>query len=92
MSPNKSINFPNTNLPPSIGNELTPSAKYNFKSKYYAPWVFRDLRKDHFHLDPTDYLLSITSKYILSELGSQGNSGSYSPVTTASSSKTSAHE
>jgi hypothetical protein len=28
----------------SVGNELTPSAKYDFKFKDYAPWVFRDLR------------------------------------------------
>src|ERR1700678_2056488 len=55
-----------------IGNELTPSAKYDFKFKDYAPWVFRTLREDSFQLDPADYLLSLTSKYILSELGSQG--------------------
>ncbi|KAI0320937.1 hypothetical protein OF83DRAFT_1052107 [Amylostereum chailletii] len=60
-----------------IGNELTPSAKYDFKFKDYAPWVFRDLREDFFHLDPADYLLSLTSKYILSELGSPGKSGSF---------------
>lgn len=61
----------------SIGNELTPSAKYDFKFKDYAPWVFRNLREDHFGLDPADYLLSLTSKYILSELGSPGKSGSF---------------
>jgi 1-phosphatidylinositol-4-phosphate 5-kinase len=61
----------------SIGNELTPSAKYDFKFKDYAPWVFRELREDYFHLDPADYLLSLTSKYILSELGSPGKSGSF---------------
>ncbi|KAI9436147.1 SAICAR synthase-like protein [Lactarius psammicola] len=60
-----------------IGNELTPSAKYDFKFKDYAPWVFRELREDHFHLDPADYLLSLTSQYILSELGSPGKSGSF---------------
>lgn len=59
-----------------IGNELTPSAKYDFKFKDYAPWVFRELR-EHFHLDAADYLLSLTSKYILSELGSPGKSGSF---------------
>ncbi|UZJ54332.1 hypothetical protein CBS101457_003652 [Exobasidium rhododendri] len=59
-----------------IGNELTPSAKYDFKFKDYAPWVFRELR-EYFHLDPADYLLSLTSKYILSELGSPGKSGSF---------------
>ncbi|KAG6864334.1 hypothetical protein C0991_010366 [Blastosporella zonata] len=60
-----------------VGNELTPSAKYDFKFKDYAPWVFRSLREDFFHLDPADYLLSLTSKYILSELASQGKSGSF---------------
>lgn len=60
-----------------LGNELTPSAKYDFKFKDYAPWVFRELREDHFHLDPADYLLSLTAKYILSEIGSPGKSGSF---------------
>lgn len=55
---------------------MTPSAKYDFKFKDYAPWVFRELR-EHFHLDPADYLLSLTAKYILSELGSPGKSGSF---------------
>ncbi|KAI9641252.1 Phosphatidylinositol-4-phosphate 5-kinase [Ciborinia camelliae] len=58
------------------GNELTPSAKYDFKFKDYAPWVFRSLRTK-FKLDPADYLMSLTSKYILSELGSPGKSGSF---------------
>lgn len=59
-----------------VGNELNPSAKYDFKFKDYAPWVFRELR-EYFHLDPADYLLSLTAKYILSELGSPGKSGSF---------------
>lgn len=58
------------------GNELTPSAKYDFKFKDYAPWVFRHLRAN-FKLDPADYLMSLTSRYILSELGSPGKSGSF---------------
>ena len=58
------------------GNELTPSAKYDFKFKDYAPWVFRHLRAK-FMLDPADYLMSLTSQYILSELGSPGKSGSF---------------
>jgi 1-phosphatidylinositol-4-phosphate 5-kinase len=61
----------------SLGNELTPSVKYDFKFKDYAPWVFRQLREEYFHLDPADYLLSLTEKYILSELGSPGKSGSF---------------
>ncbi|KAI8346156.1 hypothetical protein BD560DRAFT_338729 [Blakeslea trispora] len=59
-----------------IGDELTPGAKYDFKFKDYAPWVFRSLR-DKFCVDPADYLISLTSKYILSELGSPGKSGSF---------------
>ena len=55
---------------------MTPSAKYDFKFKDYAPWVFRSLRAK-FRLDPADYLMSLTSKYILSELGSPGKSGSF---------------
>ncbi|KAM7185134.1 hypothetical protein V8F33_012580 [Rhypophila sp. PSN 637] len=58
------------------GNELIPSAKYDFKFKDYAPWVFRHLRA-LFRLDPADYLMSLTGKYILSELGSPGKSGSF---------------
>ncbi|KAI8350379.1 hypothetical protein BD560DRAFT_337586 [Blakeslea trispora] len=58
------------------GDELTPGAKYDFKFKDYAPWVFRGLR-ERFGIDPADYLISLTSKYILSELGSPGKSGSF---------------
>ena len=39
--------------------------------------MFRELREDYFQLDPADYLLSLTAKYILSELGSPGKSGSF---------------
>ncbi|KAI8881327.1 SAICAR synthase-like protein [Backusella circina FSU 941] len=58
------------------GNELTPGVKYDFKFKDYAPWVFRYLR-EKFHIDPADYMMSLTNKYILSELGSPGKSGSF---------------
>jgi 1-phosphatidylinositol-4-phosphate 5-kinase len=58
------------------GNELAPSAKFDFKFKDYSPWVFRHLR-EMFKLDPADYLMSLTSKYIVSELGSPGKSGSF---------------
>ncbi|KAG1851962.1 hypothetical protein F4604DRAFT_1592186, partial [Suillus subluteus] len=60
-----------------VGNELTPSARYDFKFKDYAPWVFRELREDHFSLNPADYLLSLTSEYILSELTSPCKSSSF---------------
>lgn len=58
------------------GSELTPSSKYDFKFKDYCPEVFRELRS-LFGIDPADYLISITGKYILSELGSPGKSGSF---------------
>ncbi|SMR60525.1 unnamed protein product [Zymoseptoria tritici ST99CH_1E4] len=58
------------------GNEQTPSTKYDFKFKDYAPWVFRHIRQI-FNIDPAEYLMSLTSKYILSELGSPGKSGSF---------------
>ncbi len=58
------------------GNEMMPSSKYDFKFKDYAPNVFRELRIT-FRLDPADYLMSLTSKYILSEVGSPGKSGSF---------------
>ncbi|CCF56925.1 hypothetical protein KAFR_0B06280 [Kazachstania africana CBS 2517] len=58
------------------GNELTPSSQYAFKFKDYCPEVFRELR-GMFGLDPADYLVSLTSKYILSELNSPGKSGSF---------------
>ncbi|KAK5778574.1 hypothetical protein RI543_004242 [Arxiozyma heterogenica] len=58
------------------GNESTPSSQYAFKFKDYSPQVFRELRA-LFGLDPADYLMSLTSKYILSELNSPGKSGSF---------------
>ena len=55
---------------------MTPGTKYDFKFKDYAPWVFRHLR-DIFKVDAGDYLMSLTGKYLLSELGSPGKSGSF---------------
>jgi 1-phosphatidylinositol-4-phosphate 5-kinase len=60
----------------SHGNELTPSTKYDFKFKDYSPWVFRHLRRI-FKQDPSVYLMSLTSKYILTQVGSPGKSGSF---------------
>ena len=60
----------------SQGNELSPASKHDFKFKDYAPWVFRHLRA-LFHLDTADYLISLTSHILLSELGSPGKSGSF---------------
>ncbi|PNS16143.1 hypothetical protein CAC42_4544 [Sphaceloma murrayae] len=59
-----------------LGTELTPATKHDFKFKDYAPWVFRHLR-ELFGIDPATYLMSLTEKYILSELGSPGKSGSF---------------
>ncbi|KAI9345645.1 hypothetical protein BDR26DRAFT_856386 [Obelidium mucronatum] len=58
------------------GNELTPKSGYDFKFKDYAPWIFRLIR-EAFRVDVTDYLTSLTGKYVLSELGSPGKSGSF---------------
>ena len=35
---------------------MTPSSKYDFKFKDYAPWAFRAIR-DAFHVDPAEYLV-----------------------------------
>lgn len=40
----------------SSGNEFTPSSKYDFKFKDYAPWIFRSLR-EAFKIDAGDYLV-----------------------------------
>lgn len=40
----------------ATGTEFTPSSKYEFKFKDYAPWVFRSLR-EAFHIDTADYLV-----------------------------------
>lgn len=58
------------------GGGHSHSSKYIFQFKDYSPWVFRHLR-DFFRLDPADYLMSLTAKYIVSELGSPGKSGSF---------------
>lgn len=55
---------------------MTPSSKYDFKFKDYCPYVFRMIR-DIFHVDAADYLISLTGKYVLSELASAGKSGSF---------------
>lgn len=58
------------------GGAKTPFSKYEFKFKDYAPEVFRHLRSI-FHVDQADYLLSLTEKVALTELGSPGKSGSF---------------
>jgi 1-phosphatidylinositol-4-phosphate 5-kinase len=59
-----------------LGTELLPNSKYDFKFKDYCPWVFRLIR-ECFMVDTADYLLSLTGKYVLSELSSSGKSGSF---------------
>ncbi|KAH3668783.1 hypothetical protein OGAPHI_002538 [Ogataea philodendri] len=58
------------------GNTMTPSTKYEFKFKDYAPEIFRHLR-NKFNIDQADYLLSLTERVSLTELGSPGKSGSF---------------
>ncbi|KAL6941516.1 hypothetical protein ACO0RG_002648 [Hanseniaspora osmophila] len=52
------------------------SIQYSFKFKDYCPKVFSKLRR-HFDINDDDYLKSLTSKYVLSELNSPGKSGSF---------------
>ncbi|KAL6927672.1 hypothetical protein ACO0SA_004295 [Hanseniaspora valbyensis] len=49
---------------------------YSFKFKDYAPQIFSNLRKI-FKIEDEQYLESLTSKYVLSELNSPGKSGSF---------------
>ncbi|KAG1825613.1 uncharacterized protein BJ212DRAFT_1573114 [Suillus subaureus] len=57
----------------NVGNELTPSVKRGFKFTDYVPQLFCELREDHSSLDPANYLLSLTSKYIFYKLTSPEN-------------------
>lgn len=38
------------------GNETTPSSRFEFKFKDYAPWVFRSVREIS-NIDAADYLV-----------------------------------
>lgn len=49
------------------GNEETPSSRYDFKFKDYAPWVFRSLR-EQFSIDAADYLVIIRENIKLTQL------------------------
>lgn len=55
---------------------MTRNSEYDFKFKDYAPFIFRRIR-ELFHLDPSEYLLSLTGKYLLSEVATAGKSGSF---------------
>lgn len=51
------------------------SSKCDFKFKDYSPWVFRHMR-DLAGISTSNYLKSLTEKYVLSEIYSPGKSGS----------------
>jgi len=57
-------------------NELLPSSKYYYKFKDYAPRVFRSIR-EIFKISSENYLMSLTGKYMLTEMDSPGKSGSF---------------
>ena len=60
---------------PGNGTKETPSHKHNdFRFKSYAPVAFRYFR-DLFHIQPSDFLLSLASEPIR-EIGNPGASGS----------------
>lgn len=64
----------------SNGNELTPTSEYDFKFKDYCPLIFRRIR-EFFHVDSSEYLLSLTGKYLLGESPTSGKSGRYLKIT-----------
>lgn len=49
--------------------------KHGFKFTDYVPQFFCELREDHSSLDPANYLLFLTSKYIFYEITSPGKTG-----------------
>jgi hypothetical protein len=62
---------------PSRGSTYTPAHKMrDFKFRDYAPKVFRKLR-NLFGVDSSDYIVSLTGDYVLSEIGSPGKSSSF---------------
>ncbi|KAI5950065.1 hypothetical protein KGF57_004410 [Candida theae] len=54
---------------------ITPASNYDFRFYDYAPQVFRWLR-DQFNIDQANYLISITGQLIVSQIKSEGKSGS----------------
>lgn len=54
---------------------ITPALNYDFRFYDYAPQVFRWLR-DQFNIDQANYLISITGQLIVSQIKSEGKSGS----------------
>ncbi|XP_044476065.1 phosphatidylinositol 4-phosphate 5-kinase 1-like [Mangifera indica] len=69
-----------TRFPPE-GSKLTPPHQsVEFRWKDYCPMVFRRLR-EHFQVDPANYMLAICGDDALRELSSPGKSGSFFYVT-----------
>ncbi|ORZ16256.1 hypothetical protein BCR42DRAFT_327241 [Absidia repens] len=58
------------------GSEQSLGANYDFKFKDYAPLAFQQIRQVC-HISSADYLDSLTSQYILSEMHSPGKSGNF---------------
>ena len=59
------------------GSAETPAhAHRDFDFKDYAPRVFRELR-EHFGISAQDYMLSLTSEYVLVEMFTNSKSGSF---------------
>eukprot|EP01086_Lenisia_limosa_P012907 TRINITY_DN41574_c0_g1_i1.p1 TRINITY_DN41574_c0_g1~~TRINITY_DN41574_c0_g1_i1.p1 ORF type:complete len:644 (+),score=184.52 TRINITY_DN41574_c0_g1_i1:142-2073(+) len=58
------------------GSRVTVATKkYDFKFKDYMPIIFKKLR-ERFGLDAADYMISLTSEYILMEMSTNSKSGS----------------
>jgi 1-phosphatidylinositol-4-phosphate 5-kinase len=74
-----SFPLPNPHIPPSVGNELMPSAKYDFKFKDYAPGYSANCAKTTSIWTPwtTSSPSPPNASSILFELGSPDKSGSF---------------
>jgi len=59
------------------GSAETPAhGHYDFRFKDYAPLVFRQIR-ERFGIEAPDYMLSLTSEYVLVEMFTNSKSGSF---------------
>ncbi|CAN8234118.1 unnamed protein product [Cochlearia groenlandica] len=65
-----------TRFPPEGSKTTPPHQSVDFRWKDYCPLVFRRLR-EHFTVDPADYMLAICGNESLRELSSPGKSGSF---------------
>ncbi|KAL0799111.1 hypothetical protein Bca101_054286 [Brassica carinata] len=62
-----------TRFPPEGTKTTPPHQSVDFRWKDYCPLVFRD----HFQVDPAEYMLAICGNEALRELSSPGKSGSF---------------